>query len=227
MTIAGNVVSDGMRLRMEVDRGDGIMFRDGSTILSRDGGKTLLVFHPPSKTFFRLAMDDFIRGAASALESSLLDVTIEAPKVSVHDFGDGGPIEGLPTRKMSMDATINMSIGGFGQKVSSSLVMHSETWSTDKIDPAHRDLFKLSSPRTGIEAFDKVMAAQAASYIGRFTLKQVSTLRSEFNGREQVTTTTTTVTNVRTKAVDAALFDDPKGYREVENPLEAMKKRAR
>jgi len=225
MTIAGNVVSDGPRLRMEVDRGDGMIFKDDSVVISRDGGKTLLVFHPPSKTFFQLPMDDVMGGAIKALQSPLLDVKFDAPKVSVHDFGDGGAIEGLPTRKMSMDATINMTIDALGQKMTSSMIMHSETWSTDRIDRAHRNLFQLSSPRTGIEAFDKVMDAQAASFIGRFPLKQVSTMRTSQNGREQVTTTTTTVTNIRDKAADAALFADPTGYREVENPIDAMKKR--
>lgn len=225
MTIAGSVASDGPRLRMEVDRGDGMMFKDGSVVLSRDGGKTLLVFHPPSKTYFQLSLEEMTRGAADALKSPLLDVKIDAPKVSVHDFGDDGKIEGLPVRKMSMDATVKVNIDAMGQKLTSEIAMHSDNWSTDKIDPSAKNLFQMSNPRTGIEAFDKVMDAQSAAFLGRFPLKQVSTVRVKQDGREQVSTTTTTVTNVRQQAVDAARFADPAGYKQVENPIEALKRR--
>jgi hypothetical protein len=229
MTISGSVLSDGQRLRMEVDRGDGRVFRDGAIVLSRDGGKSLLVFHPPSKTYFEMQMDDMTKVAASALKSPLLEVTFDAPKASLHDHGDGGAIEGLPTRKMSMDATINIKIdGGIGQPLTSSLIMHSDNWSTDKIDPAARNLFVMSNPRTGIEALDKVMDAQAAAFIGRFPLKQVTSVRFKSSaGPEQVSTTTATVTKVRQRAIDAKVFEDPKGYRKVENPIEALTKRSR
>ncbi len=229
MTISGSVESDGPRLRMQVDRGDRWVFRGGSIIVSRDGGKTLRVFHPGSKTFFQIKMDDFTRGATDALKSPLIDVTFDAPKVSVHDHGDGGTIEGFPTRRMSMDATINVRIdGGIGRPLTSSIVMHSDNWSTDKIDPSARNLFVMSNPRTGIEALDKVMDAQAAAFIGRFPLKQVATTRIKHSAAgEQVTTTTSTVTKVRAAKIDPKRFEDPTGYREVENPIDAMKKRAR
>jgi len=226
MTISGGVTADGPRIRMEVDRGDGLMFKDDSIVISRDGGKTLRIFQPATKTFYEIRMDDVTRAAAEALDSPLIDVSVETPKVSVHDHGDGGPIEGLPTRRMSMDAVVNVTISAMGQKSVSQMVMHSETWSTDKIDPATKNLFQMSNPRTGIEAFDKVMDAQAAASIGRFPLKQVSTMRVKDNGREQVSTITTTVTKVRQQGVDSSLFADPEGYKEVENPIAAMKRRA-
>src|SRR5262245_26795213 len=227
MTISGSVQADGPNFRMSIERGDGMVFKDGSILTSHDGGKTVAVFNPPTKTYFEIAMEDLTRGAADALNNNpLVKVTFDAPKVSTHDFGDGGAIEGLPTRKMSLDATVNINVDAMGQKLTSSMTLHSENWSTDKVDPAARNLFQMSSPRTGIEALDKVMDAQAASFLGRFPLKQVSTVRLTENGREMVTNTTATVTNLKQKAMDASAFADPAGYKKADSRLDEMTKRA-
>jgi hypothetical protein len=143
----------------------------------------------------------------------------------VHDAGDGGKIEGFPTRKMIVDASIVMRIDLMGQKLASSIALHSENWGTDRIDPSARNLFQMSSPRTGIEAFDKLMDAQSAAFAGRFPLKQITTMRVTQDGREMVTTSTATVTKIKQKAIDAKVFADPKGYKKVDSPLEALKKR--
>ena len=190
MTISGKVTADGPNIRMAVDQGDGRVFRDDSIVISRDGGKTLLVFDPAARTYFELTLDEMTHAAAAALESPIAKVTFDTPKASVHDAGDGGKIEGFPTRKMIADVSIVMHIDAMGQKLDSPIVMHSESWGTDKIDPSARNLFQLSNPRTGIEAFDKMMDVQAAAFIGRFPLKQVTTMRVKQDGREMVTTTT-------------------------------------
>lgn len=227
MTISGKVAADGLNLRMEVDEGDGRVFKDDSIVISRDGGKTLLVFDPASKTYFQLALDELTHGAAEALKSDIVKVTFDPPKASVHDAGDGEKIEGFPTRKMIVDASIVMHIDAMGQKLDSPIIMHSENWGTDKIDPSASNLFQMSNPRTGIEAFDRMMDAQAAAFVGRFPLKQVTTMRVQEGGREMVTTTTATVTKVKQKAIDAAAFADPKGYRKVDDPLKALTNRAK
>ena len=227
MTISGKVAAEGLNLRMEVDQGDGRVFKDDSIILSRDGGKTLLVFDPSAKTYFQLTLEEMTRGAAAALESSLATVTFDPPKASVHDAGDGEKIEGFPTRKMIVDASIVMRIEAMGQTLASPIILHSENWGTDKIDASARNLFQLSNPRTGIEAFDKLMDAQAAAFAGRFPLKQITTMRVTQDGRDMVTTTTATVTKIKQKAIDSAAFADPVGYRKVDDPLKALMKRAR
>src|SRR5438874_306055 len=50
-TVDGNVAVEGPNLRMTVARGDGMMFKNGSTMISRDGGKTLAVYDPAAKTY--------------------------------------------------------------------------------------------------------------------------------------------------------------------------------
>jgi hypothetical protein len=225
MTISGKVAAEGASLRMEVDQGDGRIFKDDSIVISRDGGKTLLVFDPSSKTYFQMALEELTRGAAAALENPIAKVTFDPPKASVHDAGDGGAIEGFPTRKTIVDASIVMRIDAMGQKLASPIVLHSENWGTDKIDPGLRNLFQLGNPRTGIEAFDRMMDAQAAAFAGRFPLKQVTTMRVTQDGRQLVTTTTVTVTRIKQMKIDAGRFADPKGYRKVDSPLEALKKR--
>jgi hypothetical protein len=225
MTISGRVAADGPNLRMEVDRGDGRVFKDDSIVISRDGGKTLLVFDPSARTYFAIALEEMTRGAAEALQSPFATVTFDPPKASVHDAGDAAPIEGFPTRKMIVDASIVMRIDAMGQKLASKIVLHSENWGTDRIDPGIRNLFQMNNPRTGIEAFDKLMDAQAAASVGRFPLKQVTTLRVTQSGREIVTTSTATVTKIRQMNIDAGRFADPKGYKKVDSPLEVLRNR--
>ncbi|MEK6373581.1 MAG: hypothetical protein AABO58_12885 [Acidobacteriota bacterium] len=227
MTINGKVAADGLNLRMEVDQGDGRIFRDDSIVISRDGGKTLLVFDPSAKTYFQITLEEMTRGAADALQNPIAKVTFDPPKASVRDAGDGGKIEGFPTRKTIVDASIVMRIDAMGQKLASRIVLHSENWGTDKIDPSARNLFQLSNPRTGIEAFDKMMDAQAAALAGRFPLKQITTMRVTQDGREMVTTTTATVTKIKQTKIDASRFADPKGYKKVDDPLKALMNRAR
>src|SRR5437870_10602467 len=67
MTVAGSVASDGQNLRMVIDRGDAMVFKDGSIVLSRDGGKNLFVFDSSAKTYFQMPLEDITRGAADAL----------------------------------------------------------------------------------------------------------------------------------------------------------------
>ena len=90
--------------------------------------------------------------------------------------------------------------------------MHSESWTTDRIDPNAANIFQQQGVRTGIEALDKLIEGQAVAFKGRFPLKQVSTVHIMQNGRDLATTTTATVTNIRQKPLDVATFAAPAGY---------------
>ena len=71
-----------------------------------------------------------------------------------------------------------------------------------------------------MEGLDKMIAAQTAGLKGRFPLKTVTTIRVGLEGSEfAAMTTTSTVTNVKQQALDAATFAAPAGYRRMDNPL--------
>jgi hypothetical protein len=75
--------------------------------------------------------------------------------------------------------------------------------------------------RTGIEGVDKLIAAQSATVHG-FPLKQVSTIHVSQAGNDMSMTTTSTVTEVVKKNIDASNFAAPAGYTKVDDPITKM-----
>src|SRR5215467_12977904 len=167
------VVYEGQNMKMTITSVDGMMFKTGQIVLSRDSGKTIDVIDPESKTYYELPAD-LMAHSLGAIQAAGLTITFEKPEVSVKDAGDGGAIEGFPTQKTLIDASISMNFEGIGQPMSSKITIHSEAWTTDKIEAAATNVFDQRASLLGIEAFDKLMAAQAAPLKGRFPLKHMT-----------------------------------------------------
>jgi hypothetical protein len=227
MTVDGNVAAEGPNVKMLVSRGDGMMFKDGATLLSRDGGKTLAVYDPSAKTFFEIGLDDMTTSMAGMLKNAMVKISFDNPAVNLKDAGNGGALEGYPTEKSLLDATIDINIDAMGQTMTSKMSLHSESWTTDKLGATALNIFQQRNVRTGIDALDKVIEAQSSSLEGRFPLKQMTTVHLIQNGHDVSTTTTTSVTNIKQKALDASTFAALAGYRRVDSPIEAMKKLGR
>jgi hypothetical protein len=101
----GNVAIEGSRLRIDMAHGDGMLFKDGAIVLSTDGGKTLHVLDPSSKTYYDLELSQLLGAGNSALSQLGADLKIENPKVNVVDQGDGGTIEGFATKRSRIDSS--------------------------------------------------------------------------------------------------------------------------
>jgi hypothetical protein len=225
MTLEGSVAVEGPQMRMTLTTGDGMVFKSGSIILSHDGGKNLSVFDPATKTYYQMPLDEMLGGAGAALKNSPVEVKFEHPNVTVREGGDGGTIEGLPTQKLAVDASIDIVIDAMGQKLTSKMALSTESWTTDKLDANAVNVFQQRGVRTGIDALDKLIESQGSAFKGRFPLKSVSTVHIVQNGRDLASTTTATVTNVKQGAVGAGEFKEPAGYARTDNPVDAMKKR--
>src|SRR5262249_5701722 len=68
-TLAGMVTVDGPRLRMDIASGDGMLFKDNALVLSTDGGRTMSVFDPATKSYFDLQLDQLLTSSTSILNS--------------------------------------------------------------------------------------------------------------------------------------------------------------
>lgn len=216
--IAGTVQAEGRDMRVDLSSGDGTMFKSGSVALTRDGGSTITITDPASKTFYVVNAGD-LSGGGAMLETmrQTMGFRIENPKVSVRDAGDGGKIEGYATRKSIVDASFDLGL----QNMRLSMSTSTETWATTAIGGEYANLFQQRAFRTGIPELDRVIAAQAGAVKG-FPIKQVSTVRVKQNGSEMKTVTTTTVTGIQKKAVPATAFAMPAGYKKTESPIEKM-----
>ena len=225
-TINGTVSVDGTHMRMDVVQGDNMVFKDNAVVLSNDGGKTMSVLDPSTKTYYDLQLDDLLGSATSMLSKmgDMVKVTFDNAHVSVRDAGDGGRLEGFATRKYILDASYDMNIDALGQKITTHMSMNTETWSTPDLSAEMSSFLQMRGVRTGIDAVDKLIEAQSTAMKG-FPLKEVSTIKvSQGGGSDMTMTTTASVTDIARKNIDASTFAMPAGYTKTDDPVSKMMK---
>jgi hypothetical protein len=226
ITIVGRVTVDGAHMRMDVDQGDKVLFNDNAVVLSNDGGKTMSVYDPATKTFFDLQLQDALGNTSSMLKSfgEMIKVSFDNPHVTVRDAGEGGTIDGFPTRKYVLDASYDINIDAMGQKMTTHLTMNTETWATEQLSGELSSFLQMRGLRTGIENIDKLIEAQSTSVRG-FPLKQMSTVHISQTGNDMAMTTTSTVTDiVKKKNIEVSTFAAPAGYTKTDDPVTKMMK---
>ncbi len=225
VTIAGNVTVDGPHVRMDVTTGDNMIFKENSVVLSNDGGKTMTVLDPSSKSYYDLQLDQVLSSSASMLKNlnGMVNLSFNNPHVAVRDAGNGETLEGFVTHKYVLDASYDIAIDAMGQKMTTHMAMTTESWTTDQLSSEFTNFLQMSGFRTGVESLDKLIDAQSSGVKG-FPLKQVSTVHMSQNGNDVTMTTTALVTNIEKKTVDAARFAMPEGYTKVDDPITKMMK---
>lgn len=226
ITIGGIVSVEGSQLRFDVANGDQMMFKDNSVVLSSDGGRTMSVYDPTTRSYYQLQLDQVLGTGASMLNSlgSNIKVAFNNPHVTVSDAGDGGTIEGYPAHKYILNASYDMDLDVMGQKMTSHIAMNSENWTTDRLSSEFSSFLQMRGLRTGVEGIDKLIEAQSTGLHG-FPLKQVSTVTINQGGNSTMSmTTASSVTNIERRAVDAAQFVAPAGYTKVDDPVTKMVK---
>jgi hypothetical protein len=223
-TLSGTARVDGANMRLDIDQGDQLLIQDHSFLLSKDGGRTLVVANPADKTWYELKLDDLLGSAGSIFKQmgGTVQMTFDDEKVAAHDDGDGGMIAGYPTRKSSVTCSYQMKMNVMGQKIQGHIQMQSQTWATDKLPAAAASFVQSGGFRTGIEAIDKLIQAQGGVVTG-FPLKQVITTTTVMNDQTTTMTNTTSVTDIHKDAVHpAGTFEMPAGYSKGLSPLETL-----
>jgi hypothetical protein len=196
-----------------------MLFKDNSVVLSTDGGKTMSVLDPSTKNYYDLQLDQVLGSSAGMLKNfgDMVKLTFDNAQIKVKDGGNGGTVEGYATRKYVLDAAYDMNIDAMGQKMTTHLTMTTESWTTDQLAAELSSFLQMRGMRTGVEAVDKLIEAQSS--VRGFPLKQVSTVHVTQRGNEMSMVTTSTVSNIEKKTVDAALFAMPAGYTKVDDPV--------
>ena len=189
---SGRAISEGTNLRLEMD--------NGSVLITNDGGKTLTILDPARKTFSTIGAGEMIG----------LDVKIANPKTTARDLGDGGVLEGYPTRRWSSETSFDATIDTF----TIHMTMRSESWRTERLPEAAATILAGESVRTGIAAIDKLLESMASAKVKGFPLKETTTIRTKgAAGDENSVTSTVAVHDVRRVATMPAQFVVPAGYK--------------
>jgi hypothetical protein len=220
-TISGTVTIDGSHTRMDIATGDNTLFKDNDIVISNDGGRTMSIYDPASRTYFDLQLDQILSTSTAMLDAlgGMVKVSFNNPHVAINDAGDGGTVEGYPTRKYVLDASYDIVINAMGQKMTTHFTMNTESWNTDQLSSDLTNFLQTRGIRTGIEGLDKVIEAQQNGMRG-FPLKQVSTV----NMNDMVMSTTSSVRDIQRRAIDASQFTPPSGYSKVDDPITRMVK---
>ncbi len=203
---------DGKNVRLDFKQGDGLVFKNGAVAISHDGGTTLDVLDPSSKTYYEIDL------SAVAPQGMLDMLKLSNEKVKVEDQGDGGKIEGYSTQHKTVNAGADVAVGNMSTRLDVTI----ESWSTPKIPAESAAFLQHRGGATGMPMLDKLIAAQSDSIKG-FPLKQVMHVKMMSGGKPAIEVTSTTmVSNVKEKATLASTFALPPGFRKVPNPIERM-----
>lgn len=217
--LTGSAAIEGQNIRMEITDGDDVMFKDNSVVLSKNGGSTLVILDPKNKTYTELEVDQVFSALGSMMKSmgGMFKMSIKDPKVSVREAGDGGTIEGYPTRKYLIDSSYELAMKVMGMSRSTQIESQTEAWATDKIKPEFMTFVQQRGLRTGMADFDELISKQAAAIKG-FPLKQVIRTKTTSGGKSQTSTTTMTISNIKEVNVPDSKFAVPAGYEKTEMP---------
>lgn len=214
---------EGGNARLEYTKGDGVLFKDGTVVISKNGGDDLYVLDPKSKTYYEFSIEE-LAGAVGAMGKAMgpmFQMNIENPNVTVEDAGAAEAIEGMPTRKYLVNTSYDMTMKIMGMKSKSRVESNTEMWTTDKVGAEYATFIQNKAFKTGMEELDELIAKQAKAFKG-FPLKQVITTRTTSGKKTQTSTTTLTVSGIKKTTVAASQFEVPAGYEESDAPVVGM-----
>ena len=222
-TMSGSVRAEGSKLRINMGKGDGLLFKDGSVIVSVDGGQTLAVMDPAAKSYYEVNFGELLGDAGGLMKQFGASVDIENPKVKVSDGGDAGTVEGYPVKKSTLDSSYDMVVNVVGSRMPVRINMQTEVLWTDRLGSEFTNFLQMQGMRTGIDALDKMISAQTG-HIKGFPLQQKTTTRVDMNGNTMTSTASSKVTKIQKAKMDASEFALPAGYSKTESPIEKMTK---
>lgn len=227
---------DGERAKIEFKDSDNPLMGEGTYLLTKDGGQTMILVNPKEKTFARFDTDAMLKSAGAMMNSmgGMFKMEVTNPKVQVVLDEDGGAVVGLPTRHLRSQHSYTMLVKVMGRGQTTEVEQVQDLWVTNAIGDVGLAAWLRKTPaKTGIESLDTLIAAEAGKIQGvPLKLETVSTSRSD-KGKQTTTRTTMQVTELDADAAapPASTFEVPAGYEETqlmpagaENPFEAMRK---
>ena len=216
MQVEGWVSGD--KARIEIKASGNPMAKQGTYILSRDGGKTLYLVNPEDKTYAQWdlnAMLGMVGGIMNGM-GPILTFEFSDPKVEKLLDESGPEIVGLPTRHTRFRTSYTMKMRVLGMGRTSDTVSEQDIWSTTKLaDMGFGVWLRADPPKTGNESFDRMIASEREKTTG-FPLKTVSTTTSTQKGRQSVSKQVMEVTELENRAVPEASFEIPAGFKETQ-----------
>jgi uncharacterized protein DUF4412 len=208
---------DGGAAKIEFQDTKGTMFKGGSYLLTKDGGRTLYLVDPKEKAYSLWDMEAMFATMAALLESTgpLLDLDFSNASSQKLGEDDGGAVLGYPTRHFTWQNAYDMRMSIMGIKRQYHMDLVQEFWSTTQLDAeGFKVWLRPDRTKTGSKEFDELLSAEMAKVEG-FPLKTIIKSRmTTGKGKTQSATSTTEVTTLREESIPASSFELPAGYEE-------------
>jgi hypothetical protein len=211
----------GDKARVEFKESGSPIAKQGSYLITKDGGKAIYLVDPEEKTYAvwdLKAMMGMVGGVMNGM-GPLLHFEFTNPKVEKLLDEDGGMVAGLPTRHQRYRTSYTLTVKVLGMGNTSDVVTEQDIWSTQRLSDVGLGVWlRTEPPRTGNEQLDKLIASGREKAQG-FPLKMVtvSTNTQQKKGRQTTTKSTMEVTQLDTAAkVADASFEIPAGYKETQ-----------
>jgi hypothetical protein len=209
------VWAEGEKVRIEFEESGHPAMKEGTYLLSTDGGQTVWLVNPREETYSEWNIRGLMSLAGGMM--NMMGVEFSDPDVKLLGEEPGGVMLGHDTVKRIVQTDYAMSLGLFGMKKETRITQTETIWTTDVVDDEAAGFwFQQSAGGTGNEEIDKLIRAGREKVDG-FPLKRILVQKtSDAQGRGETTRTVTEVTMLKELDVDEALFEIPAGYEGVD-----------
>ncbi len=191
--------------------------RNGYTIVQGDAGRFVLV-DPKEKKAMVMTADAMGSGMGAMLNNPLVKLTVSNTSFRYKDLGAGETILGYKTRKVRTwySSTVEMKVMMINQKTVSN--DSSDQWIANvDFDPRTMESWAKSFA-SGVKSTNPELAKDLASYTREYgrsglALKTVTwSTQTDKKGKVTADTLVMEITDLKSGALDKALFEIPAGY---------------
>lgn len=219
--LAGRATIDGSAAR--VDFVGKSMYGENAWVVTRDGGKNLLVFDPTAKTYVQIDVDS----VAAALGATEIDIT--NLKSNVKLLPDHPQIAGYPTDHYRMESSYDVTVR-LGELLMTQTV-HTviEKWTTNAFGEVEAFFLMDGGVRTGNPKLDEIITLETSQMKG-LPLRQMVRITTSNHSKGAARTPSKIalapnrtqlsemlVTSIQMVNPEPSTFSIPPGYRKVES----------
>ena len=212
-TMRVRTVVDGANARIEILEGGPAPFNAGAWMLTRDGGKTFLVFNPTTKTYSELTPHNTLDDVDAKIEKQT-KVTNTTPQIKLVSQEAGPELVGYATSHARFSTSYVVTFK-LVDSFTAHVVKEDEVWAA----PALRTLSAKDAPALSAGAqmgIDPLAGFPQFQQLG-FPLKRVTETKSEsVDGTVEHIVTTMEVKEIKEGPVDPSNFSVPAGYKKVD-----------
>jgi hypothetical protein len=221
MNMTARLSVDGEKARIEFLESGNQAMPTGDYLLTRDGGKTMLMVDPTNKTYMTWDMEAMMNTAGQAMQQmgGMVKLTVSDPKVEQLLDEAGGQVAGQATRHYRYRTSYGTTVTVLGMRKASTTVREEDVWATTKLTEIGLGAWlKNKPPKLGNDELDALVRAEMEKVKG-FPLKRVSvTTTTDSKGRATTNTVTTEVTELKRTSFPAGIFEIPADFTEQSMP---------